>query len=58
MRFLLVVENLNLILLQEDGVDFVYSENTMTLPDNYVDRWIISFTQSLIKFVKAEMTGK
>ena len=46
------------LFLQEDGVDFVYSENTMILPDNYVDRWIISFTQSLIKFVKAEMTGK
>lgn len=27
-------------------------------PENYMDKWILSFTQSLVKFVKAEMKGK
>lgn len=28
-------------------------------PDyNYMDRWILSFTQSLIKYVRLEMAGK
>ena len=49
---------IRVLTLQEDGVEFVYNENTMVLPDNYMDRWVTSFTQSLIKFVKAEMTGK
>ena len=30
----------------------------MSVPDNYMDRWILSFTQSLIKFVKQEMAGE
>ncbi len=43
---------------QEEGVQFMYSENKVERPVNYMDRWILSFTQSLIKFVKQEMTGK
>ena len=44
-------------MLQEDGVEFVYNDNTSQTPDNYMDQWILSFTQSLIKFVKQEMKG-
>ena len=44
-------------LQREDGVEFLYNENVFALPDNYMDRWVLSFTQSLIKFVKAEMAG-
>ena len=42
---------------QEENVMFVYNENTVAVPENYMDRWILSFTQSLIKFVKEEMKG-
>lgn len=45
------------IVLQEDGITFSYNEDQQVVPDNYMDRWILSFTQSLIKFVKEEMTG-
>ncbi|XP_067934443.1 isoleucine--tRNA ligase, cytoplasmic-like [Watersipora subatra] len=42
---------------REDGVVFRYSEDTWQLTEehNYMDRWILSFTQSLIKFVRVEM---
>ena len=30
----------------------------MVVSDNYMDRWILSFTQSLIKFVTKEMAGE
>lgn len=40
-------------LLQEDGMDFLCAEDFT--PTNMMDRWIISFTQSLITFVKEEM---
>ncbi len=39
-------------------MDFLYNETTLTQSDNYMDRWIVSFTQSLIKFVKVEMGGE
>lgn len=29
----------------------------LTADYNYMDRWILSFSQSLIKFVRAEMAG-
>lgn len=41
---------------KENGETFLYSENKSDFrPENYMDRWILSFTQSLIKFVKQEM---
>ncbi len=39
-------------------MEFLFNENTMGVPENYMDRWIVSFTQSLIKFVRAEMAGE
>ena len=53
-----IVVDLNDVLLKETGMPFLYSETNVSLfPENYMDRWILSFTQSLIKFVKEEMQG-
>uniref|UniRef100_A0A3Q3MEY7 isoleucine--tRNA ligase n=1 Tax=Mastacembelus armatus TaxID=205130 RepID=A0A3Q3MEY7_9TELE len=42
-------------LQKEDGIQFLYNENTAKRSDNIMDKWIQSFTQSLIQFFKAEM---
>lgn len=42
-------------LQKEEGIQFLYNENTAKQSDNIMDKWIQSFTQSLIKFFKAEM---
>lgn len=40
---------------REEGWEVNYDEARFQRPENYMDRWILSFTQSLIKFVKEEM---
>ncbi|XP_052781081.1 isoleucine--tRNA ligase, cytoplasmic-like [Mya arenaria] len=40
---------------REEGISLQYSPVKMGTTENYMDRWILSFTQSLIKFVRAEM---
>lgn len=45
-------------MLQEDDIQFLYNENTAKQSDNIMDKWIQSFTQSLIQFFKAEMDGE
>ncbi|XP_068172017.1 isoleucine--tRNA ligase, cytoplasmic [Antennarius striatus] len=42
-------------LQKEDGIQFLYNENTAKQSDNIMDKWIQSFTQSLIQFFRAEM---
>uniref|UniRef100_A0A8C8E423 Isoleucine--tRNA ligase, cytoplasmic n=1 Tax=Oryzias sinensis TaxID=183150 RepID=A0A8C8E423_9TELE len=42
-------------LQKEDGMGFLYNENTAKQSNNIMDKWIQSFTQSLIQFFKAEM---
>uniref|UniRef100_A0A4W6DYM7 Isoleucine--tRNA ligase, cytoplasmic n=1 Tax=Lates calcarifer TaxID=8187 RepID=A0A4W6DYM7_LATCA len=42
-------------LQKEDEIQFLYNENTAKQSDNIMDKWIQSFTQSLIQFFKAEM---
>ncbi|KAM8930507.1 isoleucine--tRNA ligase, cytoplasmic [Pelodytes ibericus] len=42
---------------KEDNIQFVYNENTARPSSNIMDKWILSFTQSLIQFFKAEMTA-
>lgn len=42
---------------KEEGLQFKYNESSTKLSDNVMDRWIISFTQSLIVFVKDEMAA-
>uniref|UniRef100_A0A8C4EU15 Isoleucine--tRNA ligase, cytoplasmic n=1 Tax=Dicentrarchus labrax TaxID=13489 RepID=A0A8C4EU15_DICLA len=42
-------------LQKEDDIKFLYNENTPKQSDNIMDKWIQSFTQSLIQFFKAEM---
>ncbi|GFO21874.1 isoleucine--tRNA ligase, cytoplasmic [Plakobranchus ocellatus] len=41
---------------QETGEKIIVSERSKTTSDNYMDRWILSFTQSLVKFVQKEMS--
>lgn len=43
---------------QEEEIQFLYNENTAKQSDNIMDKWIQSFTQSLIQFFKAEMDGE
>uniref|UniRef100_A0A3Q3J6Z2 Isoleucine--tRNA ligase, cytoplasmic n=1 Tax=Monopterus albus TaxID=43700 RepID=A0A3Q3J6Z2_MONAL len=42
-------------LQKEDDIHFLYNENTAKQSENIMDKWIQSFTQSLIQFFKAEM---
>uniref|UniRef100_A0A8C6L740 Isoleucine--tRNA ligase, cytoplasmic n=1 Tax=Nothobranchius furzeri TaxID=105023 RepID=A0A8C6L740_NOTFU len=42
---------------KEDRIQFLYNENTVKQSDNIMDKWIQSFTQSLIQFFKAEMNA-
>ncbi|XP_063072140.1 isoleucine--tRNA ligase, cytoplasmic [Engraulis encrasicolus] len=44
-------------LQKEEGIQFLYNENTAKISENIMDKWIQSFTQSLIQFFKAEMDG-
>ncbi|XP_062400716.1 isoleucine--tRNA ligase, cytoplasmic [Sardina pilchardus] len=44
-------------LQKEEGTPFMYHEGTAKTSSNIMDKWIQSFTQSLIQFVKAEMEG-
>ncbi|KAJ9574051.1 hypothetical protein L9F63_008577, partial [Diploptera punctata] len=55
-RFL--VQNIDR-LAREDGKQFVFVENASPekLSQNIMDRWILSFTQSLLQFVKREMAA-
>ena len=53
-RFLIQnVENMKI----EFDMDFTFSESNIAEVSNYMDKWIISFTQSLIKFVNDEMNA-
>jgi len=40
---------------REEGTKFIYNENSAIRAENYMDKWIVSFTQSLVKFVRQEM---
>uniref|UniRef100_A0A672GCL8 Isoleucine--tRNA ligase, cytoplasmic n=1 Tax=Salarias fasciatus TaxID=181472 RepID=A0A672GCL8_SALFA len=51
-RFL--VQNVQRLQKEED-IQFLYNESTAKQSDNIMDKWIQSFTQSLIQFFKAEM---
>ncbi|XP_044159011.1 isoleucine--tRNA ligase, cytoplasmic [Bufo gargarizans] len=42
---------------KEEGVQFLYNESSAKPSSNIMDKWILSFTQSLIHFFKAEMTA-
>uniref|UniRef100_A0A669BB44 Isoleucine--tRNA ligase, cytoplasmic n=1 Tax=Oreochromis niloticus TaxID=8128 RepID=A0A669BB44_ORENI len=44
-------------LQKEENTHFLYNENTAKKSDNIMDKWIQSFTQSLIQFFKAEMNA-
>ncbi|KAM9324353.1 isoleucine--tRNA ligase, cytoplasmic [Gastrophryne carolinensis] len=42
---------------KEEGIQFSYNENTASPSTNIMDKWIVSFTQSLIQFFKVEMSA-
>ncbi|XP_067109037.1 isoleucine--tRNA ligase, cytoplasmic [Osmerus mordax] len=42
-------------LQKEEDVAFLYNENTAKQSGNIMDKWVQSFTQSLIQFFKSEM---
>ncbi|XP_068108961.1 isoleucine--tRNA ligase, cytoplasmic [Hyperolius riggenbachi] len=42
---------------KEEGVQFQYNENSERPSSNIMDKWIVSFTQSLVQFFKAEMSA-
>lgn len=44
------------LLKKESDIDFKYDPETKYT--NVMDRWVLASTQSLIQFVKQEMTGK
>ncbi|XP_061474059.1 isoleucine--tRNA ligase, cytoplasmic [Rhineura floridana] len=52
-RFL--IQNVVILQLKEDGKEFLFNENTVKGSNNIMDKWILSFAQSLIQFFKAEM---
>ncbi|XP_023791354.1 isoleucine--tRNA ligase, cytoplasmic isoform X2 [Cyanistes caeruleus] len=54
-RFL--VQNVQILQHKEEGREFLYNENTVKESNNIMDKWILSFTQSLIQFFKAEMAA-
>ncbi|XP_073681649.1 isoleucine--tRNA ligase, cytoplasmic-like [Garra rufa] len=42
-------------LKKEEAIEFLYNERTASASDNIMDKWIQSFTQSLIQFFRDEM---
>uniref|UniRef100_A0A672SDS4 isoleucine--tRNA ligase n=2 Tax=Sinocyclocheilus grahami TaxID=75366 RepID=A0A672SDS4_SINGR len=42
-------------LQKEEAIEFLYNESTASVSDNIMDKWIQSFTQSLIQFFRDEM---
>ncbi|XP_046393549.1 isoleucine--tRNA ligase, cytoplasmic isoform X2 [Ischnura elegans] len=42
---------------KEENVDFKYNETNHKLSQNTMDKWILSFTQTLLQFVKQEMAA-
>lgn len=52
-RFL--VQNIEIYEQNNPGQQFYFDTRSMIRSDNIMDRWILSFTQSLFKFVKIEM---
>ena len=54
-RFL--VQNMLIYEEANPGNKFYFDKRKLVVSTNVMDRWILSFTQSLFKFVKAEMKG-
>ncbi|GAU93666.1 hypothetical protein RvY_05568 [Ramazzottius varieornatus] len=40
---------------KENGEKFTFSEQKQLMPENIMDKWILSFTQTLLQFVRDEM---
>ena len=44
--------------VKQEGQKFIHDEAVLSKLGNTLDRWILSFTQSLVLFVHKEMAGK
>jgi len=56
---LLILSIFKIIRLEkEEGIKFVYREEDLGKSNNIMDKWILSFVQSLVQFMKQEMKGK
>ncbi|KAM5148749.1 isoleucine--tRNA ligase, cytoplasmic isoform 2-T7 [Mantella aurantiaca] len=42
---------------KEEGVNFLYNVNSARTSGNIMDKWLVSFTQSLVQFFKTEMSA-
>ena len=42
---------------KEEGIKFKYREEDLGKSNNIMDKWILSFVQSLVLFLKQEMNG-
>merc|ERR550525_2126080 len=47
----------NIEQFEKDEGEFTFNEVSFGMSDNIMDKWIISFTQSLLSFVATEMAG-
>ena len=47
-----------LFMFKDNGVKFMYDESKLAVSNNIMDRWILSFVQSLVVFFEKEMSGK
>ena len=52
------VLNLSNFCVKQEGQKFIHDEAVLLKLGNTLDRWILSFTQSLVLFVHNEMAGK
>jgi isoleucyl-tRNA synthetase len=56
--FRFLMQNIDAYQKREDGEQYLWAEEeSLGQSDNVMDRWIVSFTQSLLVFVKKEMAG-
>ena len=46
------------LFVKQEGQKFIHDEEVLLNLGNTLDRWILSFTQSLVLFVHQEMAGK
>lgn len=55
--FLTITQNLLNFYVKQEGQKFIHDEAVLLKLGNTLDRWILSFTQSLVLFVNKEMAG-
>lgn len=49
---------ISIFFVKQEGQKFIHDEEVLLNLENTLDRWILSFTQSLVLFVHQEMAGE